>query len=152
GVAQGGGGGQQQPQQFTKTQLADLVKKLDPLVNKKLVLELSDAERAKVEEQLRGLESLDELKDEDADKRMKELLEVLKDKRPTMELAGYRWPSPGGGGGRGGGGGGRGGGGGGAPGGGRPGGGGGGGGMAGLGPASPAPNPFKDDTTKAALQ
>jgi hypothetical protein len=115
---------------------------------KPLVVTLDDDQKAKVQEQLKGLESMEELTAEEAKTRLDALLAIVEDQRETLEAAGYRWP--GGGGGRGGpggpGGGGRGGpGGGGAPSGpggpsqakndnGRPG--------SAYGPPADAPNPF----------
>lgn len=125
----GGGRGMQGPP--VRSQLANLVSKLDALTNKEkpLLIELSPEQKQKVQEQLKGLAELQEVSDDEAKKRLDALLEVLKDNREKLEAVGYRWPGAAG---PGGGGGGFGGFGGGGPGGGRPGG-------------SPPANPFKDD-------
>jgi hypothetical protein len=89
-----------------KGQLANLIGKLDVLTDKPLTIRLSDEQRTKVKELLKGLDG-DELSDEEAQKKSEELHELLKDQKDTLEAAGYRWPGEGGG--RGGGRGGRGG-------------------------------------------
>jgi hypothetical protein len=89
-----------------KAQLATLVVKLDVLTEKPLTVQLSEDQRKKVKEALKGLDG-DELSDEDAQKKMDDLHELLKDQTGTLEAAGFRWPGEGGG--RGGGRGGRGG-------------------------------------------
>jgi hypothetical protein len=127
----GAGRGMQGPP--VRAQLANLVSKLDVLTNKDkpLLIELTVEQKQKVKEQLQGLADMEEVKDEEAKKRLDALLEILKDKKDTLEAVGYRWPA-GQGGGQGGGPGGFGGG----PGGGRPGG-------------NPSTNPFKDDPNVA---
>jgi hypothetical protein len=80
-----------------KTQLAQLVTKLDVLTAKPLSIELTDDQRAKVREQIKGLASDEELSDDEAAKRMNAILDVLKDQKATLEAAGYRWPGEGGG-------------------------------------------------------
>jgi hypothetical protein len=92
----GGGGGGAQP----KAQLAGLVDKLDLLTARPLAIQLTDEQRAKVAEQLKGLEGAKDLTDEEAKKRLDALTETLKPYRETLEAAGYRWPGAGGGGGR----------------------------------------------------
>ncbi len=109
-----GGGGRGNP---SKGQLASLVTKLDQLTQKPLAVNLSDEQRAKVSEQLKGLDDMEDLSDEEAQKRLNGLLAVLEKDKETLEAAGYRWPSAGGGGG---------------------------GGMMGGPPAAPPKNPFKE--------
>ena len=75
-----------------KTQLAQLVTKLDVLTAKPLTLELTDSQRNKVRTQLKGLTEEENLSEEEAKKRLDALLEVLKDQRATLEEAGYFWP------------------------------------------------------------
>jgi hypothetical protein len=94
GMAKGGGGGFGPS---PKTQLAQLVAKLDVLTEKPLSIDLTDDQRAKVREQIKGLASAEELSDDEATKRMNAMLEVLKDQKATLEAAGYRWPGEGGG-------------------------------------------------------
>lgn len=94
-AGRGGPGGGRGPS--PKVQLASLVTKLDQISAKPIKLELNDEQKKKIDEQLHGLDQADELSDEDAKKRLDALLEVVKDQRPTLEDAGYRWPGQGGG-------------------------------------------------------
>ena len=96
GGGMGGMGGGAQP----KAQLAGLVDKLDLLTAKPLAIQLTDEQRAKIAEQLKGLDQAKELTDEEAKKKLDALTETLKPYRETLEAAGYRWPGAGGGGGR----------------------------------------------------
>jgi hypothetical protein len=89
-----GGFGQPDP----RGQLATLVAKLDVLTRKPLTVQLTEEQKTKVREQLRGLQDADSLSEEDAKKRLDALLDVVKDQRDTLEDAGYRWPGGGGGG------------------------------------------------------
>jgi hypothetical protein len=89
----GGGRGGPSP----KAQLASLVTKLDQLSSKPLTIQLDADQKKKVQEQLKGLEDEDEMKDEDAKTRLDALLDLVKDQRDTLEAAGYRWPGEGGG-------------------------------------------------------
>jgi hypothetical protein len=93
GAGGGGGGGQRGPS--PKTQLANLVTKLDLLTQKPLSVELTADQKKKVGEQLKGLTDADDLSDEDATKRLDALKEVLKDNIETLEAAGYRFPGQG---------------------------------------------------------
>ncbi len=81
-----------------KMQLAGLVTKIDQLTQKPLSVSLNDEKRAKLREQLAGLDKMEELSDDEAKKRMDAILEVVKDDRATLEAAGYRWPGQAGGG------------------------------------------------------
>lgn len=91
----GGMGGGRGPS--AKNQLASLVSKLDQLSVKPIKLELSDEQKKKIDEQIQGLDQAAKLEDTDAKKRLDALLEVVKDQRPVLEEAGYRWPGQGGG-------------------------------------------------------
>jgi len=97
GRAMGGGRGPN-----PKTQLVALVTKLDQLSGQPLQLTLSVEQKKKVEEQLQELDKEKELKPEDAQKRLDALRKVLDpDQLNVLDVAGYRWPSSGqGGGGR----------------------------------------------------
>jgi hypothetical protein len=121
GGMMGGGGRGPSP----KNQLIQLITKLDQLTEKPLVVTVSDDQKAKVAEQLKELDSMYALPDDQAKARLDALLAIFEDQRETFEAAGYRWP---GGGGRGG------------PGGGGPGGGGGLGGGEPLNPFATGPN------------
>jgi hypothetical protein len=116
----GGGGG------ISKIQLAGFLNKLDDLTQKPLFVELTADQKKKVSEQIQGLAELEDLKDDEAKKRLDALAELLNDKKGTLEKAGLRWPGSGG------------------PGGGGPGGGGG-------RPQAPA-NPFKEGDANTHLK
>jgi hypothetical protein len=99
----GGGPGGGGPSALTR--LALLVAKLDQLTQKPLAVELTADEKKKMRELLQNLPEKDELSDDEAKKCLDLLLELLKDRKATMEAAGYRWPGAGAQGGFGGGGG-----------------------------------------------
>jgi hypothetical protein len=101
GPGGGGGGGRTA---MSKAQLTTLVGKLDQLTQRPIFIELNSDQKKKIREQLQGLSEKDLVSDEDAKTRLDALLELLKDKKETLEEAGYRWPGAGGGGGFGGGG------------------------------------------------
>jgi hypothetical protein len=79
-----------------KAQLAGIVGKLVHLTQKPLAVTLSDDKRAKLREQLAGLEVMDELNDEEAKKRLEAVLDIVKGDKDTLVAAGYRWPDGGG--------------------------------------------------------
>jgi hypothetical protein len=79
-------------------QLAALVTKLDQLTRKPLAVTLSDDQKARLREQLQGLDEKETLDDEEAQKRLDAILEVVKGDKETLQAAGYRWPGEGGGG------------------------------------------------------
>ena len=79
-----------------KTQLTQLVTKLDVLTAKPLAIQLTDEQRSKVREQLKGLDSEDAVNDEEAKKRLDALLAALQDHKATLIEAGYFWPGEGG--------------------------------------------------------
>jgi hypothetical protein len=91
GAGKGGGRGPN-----PKNQLAALVAKLDLVTGKPLAVQLNDEQKKKVHQQLQGLDAADELNEEDAKKRLDALLDILKEHRETLEMAGYRWPAQGG--------------------------------------------------------
>jgi hypothetical protein len=72
-------------------QLASLVTKLDQLTRKPLAIHLSDEQRAKLRPQLAGLDKED-LSDEEAQKRLDAILEIVKADKPALEAAGFSWP------------------------------------------------------------
>jgi hypothetical protein len=90
GGGRGGGGPNH------KAQLASLVGKLDALTEKPLEVRLSDEQRKKIKELLKGVDA-DDLSDADAEKKAKELHELLADQKETLKAAGYPWPGEGGG-------------------------------------------------------
>lgn len=115
----GGGGPGGAPR--NKAQLASLVSKMNLLSAKPLTLTLTDEQRTKVEAELNGLADLEELTEEEAEKRLKTLMTVVEKDKDTLAAVGFRWPGGGGGG----------------AGGGRP-------GMGGPGGPPEAKNPFKE--------
>ncbi len=81
-----------------KSQLNTLVAKLDILTQKPLTVNLDDAQKKQVQEQLKGLDALDELTEADAKQRLDALLEVVKDQKEQLSVVGFRWPGEKGGG------------------------------------------------------
>jgi hypothetical protein len=75
-----------------KAQLAALVEKLDRLTGKPLRLTLSDKEKAEVREQLQGLADKKEVSDDEAAKRLGNLIKALKPHKEALVAAGYSWP------------------------------------------------------------
>src|SRR5262245_8225460 len=73
-------------------QLVGLVAKLDLLTQKPLTVTLTDEEKAKLAEQLKGLDADTPLGDEEIKKRLDAILEIVKDDREALEAAGYSWP------------------------------------------------------------
>jgi hypothetical protein len=59
---------------------------------------LTDDQKKTVAEQLAGLEALEILPDDEAQKRYDALLETLTSHKDTLEAVGVRWPQSGGGG------------------------------------------------------
>jgi gas vesicle protein len=78
-----------------KRQLASLVTKLDQLTEKPLTIKLSDEQKAKIAEQLAGLDKAEDLADGDAKMRMDAILDVVKGDRAVLEAAGFIWPGGG---------------------------------------------------------
>jgi hypothetical protein len=75
-----------------KAQLATLVTKIDQLTDKPLELHLSAEQRKKIQEAIKGLGEQQELSNDEAQKKLDALLELLKDQKDTLEAAGFRWP------------------------------------------------------------
>jgi hypothetical protein len=73
----------------SKAQLVSLVTKLSQLTEKPLSITLNEDRKKKVAEQIKDLETLDNLSDDEASKRLKALLDVVKDDRESMESAGF---------------------------------------------------------------
>jgi hypothetical protein len=76
----------------SKTQLANLVGKLEVLTKKPLSITLDDERKKGVREQLERLDKLDELSEDDAKRRLDALVEILKADREQFEAVGFRWP------------------------------------------------------------
>ncbi|MBP3959366.1 hypothetical protein J8F10_29320 [Gemmata sp. G18] len=102
GLGGGGGGGGGAPGgpkgPSSKAQLAQLVNKLDTLTKKPLSVELTADQKKQTKELLAGLESAEDLKEEDAKNKLDALLKLFEGNKQTLEAAGYRWPGGGGGG------------------------------------------------------
>jgi hypothetical protein len=96
GGGMGGGGFGRGRGPNSKNDLASLVGKLDLLTRKPLAVTLTEDQKQKVREQLKGLEEPKELTEGEAKKRLDALVEILKDQRETLKNAG--WPREGGGG------------------------------------------------------
>jgi hypothetical protein len=112
-----GGGAARGPN--PKTQLAQLVGKLDVLTTETLHIELTTEQKKQAKELLADLAEKEAITDEEAKAKFEALLKLLEPNKKPLEDAGFRWPSAGGMGGGGGGGG---------------------------GPSTPPPNPFKTGT------
>jgi hypothetical protein len=77
-----------------KTQLADLVQKLDQLTGPPLAVKLTPEERGKVRRQLGGLGEKEDLQEPEAKRRLDNLLDALQAHKATLEAVGYPWPVP----------------------------------------------------------
>jgi hypothetical protein len=93
GMGMGGGGQGPNP----KNQLASLISKLDLLTGSGLLIKLNDEQKKALREPLQALDSSEDLATDEAEKQLDAILEILKDQRPTLEAAGFRWPGSGGG-------------------------------------------------------
>jgi hypothetical protein len=99
----GGGGGGPQGKggrgggPNAQTQLAQLITKLDLLTSKSLPIELTVEQKKVIQEQLDGLEDEQAVNNDAAKAKLDAILEVVKEKRSTLEDAGFRWPNSGGG-------------------------------------------------------
>jgi hypothetical protein len=82
----------------SKNQLASLITKLDVLTHQPLEVKLNAEQKKQMRAQLRKLDEQEELSEDEAKAKLTALLDLLKDQRPTLEAAGYRWPGQGGGG------------------------------------------------------
>ena len=65
---------------------------LDRIVDKPVSVNLSPEDRAAIAKQLEGLETANEIKEEDAQARLDAILKVLEKDRHALETVGYRWP------------------------------------------------------------
>lgn len=79
-----------------KTQLAQLVTRLDVLTGRNLHLDLPAETCAKVYQQLQDMAGDQELSDETARQKLDALLDLLRDQKEPLEAAGFRWPEGGG--------------------------------------------------------
>jgi hypothetical protein len=79
-----------------KDRLVSLVNKLDLLTSQSPAVKLTDDQKAKIREKLSGLEGKDEIKDEEAQKILEDILEIVEGERRYLELAGFQYPGAGG--------------------------------------------------------
>jgi hypothetical protein len=89
----GAGGGPRTP---PKDRLVSLVNKLDLLTSQAPAVKLTDDQKAKIREKLSGLGAKDEIKDEEAQKTLEDILEIVEGDRKYLELAGFQYPGAGG--------------------------------------------------------
>jgi hypothetical protein len=94
GAGMKGKGGPKGPS--SKTQLVNLVAKLDRLTEKPLAVTLDEDEKTKVNEQLKDLGSMDELKEDEAKQKLDGLLEALAKHKQDLESAGVSFGGKGG--------------------------------------------------------
>ncbi len=76
----------------SKMQLASLVAVLDRIVDKPVSVNLSPEDRSAIAKQLEGLDTANEIKEEDAKARLEAIQKVLEKDREALEKVGYRWP------------------------------------------------------------
>jgi hypothetical protein len=74
-----------------RVQLASLVIALDKLADQPLTIALTPESRSIIVDQLKGLDSAAEIKEDDAKSRVDTIHQVLEKHRNTLEAVGYRW-------------------------------------------------------------
>jgi hypothetical protein len=87
----GGGGGAPTSRQL----LLNLVNALDTVVEKPVVVSLTADERAAILKELEGLDTGDDIKDEDAKAKLEAIQKLLEKDRKALETVGYRWATDG---------------------------------------------------------
>jgi hypothetical protein len=97
GGGKGGKGGKGMPGKASvvKGQLVELVAKLDLIARKPPTLSLTSEEKAKLLEQLDGLDKLDELSDRKASERLAAIVQIVLNEKDKLEAAGYTIPGSG---------------------------------------------------------
>ena len=90
--AGGAGGGKGGFTPNPKTQLTQLVAKLDTLTKKPLVVELTPDQKKQVKELLADLDGKESLSDDDAKAKYEAILKLVEGNKETFEAAGFRWP------------------------------------------------------------
>jgi hypothetical protein len=78
-----------------KDRLVSLVTKLDLLTSKTPLVNLTDDQKSKIQEKLKGLDK-DEIKDEEAQKTLDDILEIVEGERKALEQVGFQYPGAGG--------------------------------------------------------
>lgn len=86
-----GGGGKGGFTPNPKTQLTQLVAKLDTLTKKPLVVELTPDQKKQVKELLADLDGKESLSDDDAKAKYEAILKLVEGNKETFEAAGFRW-------------------------------------------------------------
>jgi hypothetical protein len=86
------GGGMMGGGPSSKTQLANLVGKLDQLTSNTLTLSLTAEQKKVIAEQTKDLLDKPELEEKDAQTRLDAMLKALEKDKAKFEAAGYRWP------------------------------------------------------------
>jgi hypothetical protein len=84
GPMAGGGAGPN-----SKTQLADLIAKLDVLTAKPLEVKLNDEQKSKIQARLKDLDQKKDLSEGEAKSTLDAILEIVKDDKDTLAAAGY---------------------------------------------------------------
>lgn len=79
-----------------KELLITLVAKLDLVTGKAPLVNLTDEQKAKLREKLKDLDSKTEIKEQDAEKMLIDILDIVEGDRKSLETAGFRWPGTGG--------------------------------------------------------
>ena len=92
GGAKGTGGAKGGFTPNPKTQLTQLVAKLDTLTKKPLVVELTLDQKKQVRELLADLDGKDSISDDDAKAKYDAILKLVEGNKETFEAAGFRWP------------------------------------------------------------
>jgi len=82
-----------------KMQLTLLIAKLDQLIGKPIVVELTPEQKKKTADLLADLETREALTEDEAKEKLDALLQLLESQKDKLTAAGYRWPGtpPGGG-------------------------------------------------------
>jgi hypothetical protein len=78
-----------------KDRLVSLVTKLDLLTSKTPVLNLTDDQKVKIREKLKALDK-EEISNEEAEKMLEDILEIVEGDRKYLEMAGFQYPGAGG--------------------------------------------------------
>jgi hypothetical protein len=95
GGGKGGGGGGKGKGGFgpsPKTQLTQLVGKLDTLTKKPLKVDLSAEQKKQIKDALADLESKEAITDDEARAKLDALHKILEPQQETLDAAGFRWP------------------------------------------------------------
>lgn len=76
----------------SKVSLASLVATLDALTAKPLEIKLTDEQKTKLAQALKALDPDEDMSDEDATKKLNDVLKIVETNKETLEAAGFRWP------------------------------------------------------------